>query len=85
MKYFLVFGVGFVGIGKMYLVVVYVVVVFKKGLVKKLVLIRLVVEVGEFFGFLLGDLKEKVDFYLILFYDVLYDFLGIVMMNSLME
>lgn len=29
-------------------------------------------EVGESLGFLLGDLKEKVDFYLCLVYDVLY-------------
>lgn len=33
---------------------------------------RLVVEVGESFGFLFGDFKEKVDFYLRLVYDVLY-------------
>lgn len=31
-----------------------------------------VVEVGENLGFLFGDLKEKVDFYLWFVYDVLY-------------
>lgn len=37
---------------------------------------RFVVEVGEFLGFLLGDLKEKVDLYLRFFYDGLNIVLG---------
>lgn len=36
-------------------------------------MICFVVEVGESLGFLFGDLKDKVDFYLCLLYDVLDD------------
>ncbi|HEY8405245.1 MAG TPA: PhoH family protein, partial [Acholeplasma sp.] len=57
----------------------------KKGRVKKLILTRPAVEAGESLGFLPGDLKEKVDPYLIPLYDSLYDFLGIQTTNSLME
>lgn len=71
------FGIGLVGIGKIYFVVVMVIVVLKWGDVEKLILMWLVVEVGESFGFLFGDLKEKVDLYLWLIYDVLYDIYGV--------
>jgi phosphate starvation-inducible PhoH-like protein len=85
MKYPLVFGVGPAGTGKTYLAVAHAVAALKKGLVKKLVLTRPAVEAGESLGFLPGDLKEKVDPYLIPLYDALYDFLGIATTNSLME
>lgn len=84
-KYDIVFGVGLVGIGKIYLVVVMVVDVWKKGNVSKIILIRFVVEVGESLGFLFGDLKEKVDFYLCFVYDVLYDIFGIEYIIRLMD
>ena len=85
MKYPLVFGVGPAGTGKTYLAVAHAVAALKKGLVKKLVLTRPAVEAGESLGFLPGDLKEKVDPYLIPLYDALYDFLGIATTNGLME
>lgn len=81
----IIFGIGLVGIGKIYLVVVMVVVVFKWGEVEWIILIWLVVEVGESFGFLLGDFKEKVDFYLWLIYDVLNLIFGVEYIECLMD
>jgi phosphate starvation-inducible PhoH-like protein len=48
-------------------------------------LTRPAVEAGESLGFLPGDLKEKVDPYLIPLYDALYEFLGFELTTSLME
>lgn len=53
--YDLLFGIGLVGMGKMYLVVVCVVDVLECDVIKCIVLMCLVVEVGECLGFLLGD------------------------------
>lgn len=75
-----VFVVGLVGMGKIYMVVVLVVCVLKNKVVKKIILMCLVVEVGESFGFLFGDLKEKIDFYLWLFYDFLDDMILVEML-----
>lgn len=58
------FGIGLVGIGKIFLVVVSVVEVLNELWVQCLILVCLVVEVGEKLGFLFGDLSQKVDFYL---------------------
>lgn len=69
----LIFGIGLVGMGKMFLVVVYVVVFLECGDVVCLILLCLVVEVGEWLGFLFGEMKDKVDFYLWLIYDVFYE------------
>lgn len=85
LKYPLVFGVGPAGTGKTYLAVAHAVAALKKGIVKKLILTRPAVEAGESLGFLPGDLKEKVDPYLIPLYDALHDFLGITTTNGLME
>ena len=48
----------------------------KKNQIKKIIITRPVVEAGEKLGFLPGDLKEKVDPYLIPIYDALYEFMG---------
>ena len=72
----IVFGVGPAGTGKTYLAVVYAVSLLKKGIIKHLILTRPAVEAGESLGFLPGDLKEKVDPYLIPIYDALYEFMG---------
>lgn len=85
MKYPLVFGVGPAGTGKTYLAVAHAVAALKQGKVKKLILTRPAVEAGESLGFLPGDLKEKVDPYLIPLYDALYDFLGVATTTSLLE
>lgn len=75
-KYDLVFAVGPAGTGKTYLAVAYAVSLLKSGKIKKIILTRPVVEAGESLGFLPGDIKEKIDPYLIPLYDALNDFLG---------
>lgn len=72
----IVFAIGPAGTGKTYLAVVYAVELLKKGVIKKIVLTRPAVEAGENLGFLPGDLKEKVDPYLIPLYDALYEMLS---------
>lgn len=72
----IVFATGAAGSGKTYLAVAYAVSKLKKNEIRKLVISRPVVEAGERLGFLPGDLKEKVDPYLIPIYDCLYELLG---------
>jgi phosphate starvation-inducible PhoH-like protein len=84
-NYDLTFGVGPAGTGKTYLAVSAAVRDLKKGKVKKLILTRPVVEAGESLGFLPGDLKEKVDPYLVPLYDALYEMLGVQTTSSLLE
>ncbi|TVP84698.1 MAG: PhoH family protein [Acholeplasmataceae bacterium] len=83
--YDLVFGVGPAGTGKTYLAVAMAVAALKNNRAKKLILTRPVVEAGESLGFLPGDLKEKVDPYLVPLYDALYEMLGTQTTNALME
>jgi len=84
-NYDLVFGVGPAGTGKTYLAVAQAVADLKNNKVKKLILTRPVVEAGENLGFLPGDLKEKVDPYLVPLYDALYEMLGLQTTLSLLE
>lgn len=72
----LTFGIGPAGTGKTYLAVAYAAQQLKTNKIKKIILTRPAVEAGEALGFLPGDLKEKVDPYLIPLYDALYEFLG---------
>jgi phosphate starvation-inducible PhoH-like protein len=81
----LTFGVGPAGTGKTYLAVAAAVRELKLGKVKKLILTRPVVEAGESLGFLPGDLKEKVDPYLVPLYDALYEMLGMQTTTALLE
>lgn len=84
-NYDLVFGVGPAGTGKTYLAVAYAVSLLKSNKIKKIVLTRPVVEAGESLGFLPGDIKEKIDPYLIPLYDALYEFLGKEAVDNLIE
>ncbi len=84
-SYDLTFGTGPAGTGKTYLAVASAVAALKKGKVKKIILTRPVVEAGENLGFLPGDLKEKIDPYLVPLYDALYEMLGVVQTTALME
>ena len=84
-NYDLVIGVGPAGTGKTYLAVAQAVADLKNSKVKKLILTRPVVEAGENLGFLPGDLKEKVDPYLVPLYDALYEMLGTETTNALIE
>ncbi|MDO5440722.1 MAG: PhoH family protein [Erysipelotrichaceae bacterium] len=72
----LVFSIGPAGTGKTYLAVLLACNAYKKENVKKIILTRPAVEAGESLGFLPGDLKEKVDPYLMPLYDALYEILG---------
>ncbi len=72
----IVFGIGPAGTGKTYLAVMYAASCLKKQSIKKILLVRPVVEAGEKLGFLPGDLKEKIDPYLIPLYDALNDCFG---------
>lgn len=67
----LVFGIGPAGTGKTYLAVAAAVAAFLGGRVERIVLSRPAVEAGERLGFLPGDLKEKIDPYLMPLYDAL--------------
>ena len=69
----IVFAIGPAGTGKTYVAVAKAVSYLQKGNVKKIILSRPAVEVGEKLGFLPGDLKEKVDPFLRPIYDALYE------------
>ena len=69
----IVFAIGPAGTGKTYLAVAKAISYLQKGIVKKIILSRPAVEVGEKLGFLPGDLKEKVDPFLRPIYDALYE------------
>jgi phosphate starvation-inducible protein PhoH and related proteins len=69
----LVFGIGPAGTGKTYLAVACAAEALMNGDVDRIVLSRPAVEAGERLGFLPGDMKDKIDPYLIPLYDALYD------------
>jgi phosphate starvation-inducible protein PhoH and related proteins len=69
----MVFAVGPAGTGKTYTAVALAVRALKAKEVKRIVLTRPAVEAGENLGFLPGDLKDKLDPYLMPLYDALRD------------
>ena len=68
-----VFAIGPAGTGKTYTSVALAVKYLKEKKVKRIILIRPAIEVGENLGFLPGDLKEKLDPYMQPIYDALFD------------
>tara|TARA_B100001175_G_C19478080_1_gene625494 strand:+ start:830 stop:1774 length:945 start_codon:yes stop_codon:yes gene_type:complete len=68
----IVFAIGPAGTGKTYQAVACAVSALKNNEVEKIVITRPVVEAGERLGFLPGDLKDKVDPYLVPIYDSLH-------------
>lgn len=80
-----IFAIGSAGTGKTYLAMAFAVAQLKKNLIKKIIITRPAVEAGEKLGFLPGDLKEKVDPYLVPIYDALNDFLGKEQTGKLIE
>ncbi len=72
----IVISIGPAGTGKTFLAVAVAVSKLINGEVNKIILSRPAVEAGENLGFLPGDLKDKIDPYLIPLYDSLYELLG---------
>ena len=72
----IIFSLGPAGTGKTFLAVAVAVSKLMNGEVNKIILSRPAVEAGENLGFLPGDLKEKIDPYLIPLYDSLYELVG---------
>lgn len=72
----LVFGIGPAGTGKTYLAVARAVQALEQDEVRRIVLVRPVVEAGERLGFLPGDLVQKIDPYLRPVYDALDELMG---------
>ncbi len=69
----LVFAIGPAGSGKTYTAVALAVRALKNKEVKRIILARPAVEAGESLGFLPGDMKEKLDPYMMPLYDALRD------------
>ena len=81
----IIFSLGPAGTGKTFLAVAVAVSKLMSGEVKKIILSRPAVEAGENLGFLPGDLKEKIDPYLIPLYDSLYELVGYEKMQKKIE
>ena len=81
----LLFAVGPAGTGKTYTAIALAVKALRNKEVKKIVLTRPAVEAGEKLGFLPGDLKDKLDPYLIPLYDALHDMIPAKKLATYME
>ncbi len=81
----LTFCIGPAGTGKTYLAVAAAVHLLKKGLIRKIVLVRPAVEAGEKLGFLPGDMQEKVNPYLRPLLDGLHDMMELEHIQRYME
>ena len=69
----LIFALGPAGTGKTYVAIALAVRALKNGEIRRIVLTRPAVEAGEKLGFLPGDLREKLNPYLLPLYDALKD------------
>ena len=72
----LILSIGPAGVGKTYVACLDAIRRFKRGEYTKIILSRPIVEAGESLGYLPGEIKEKVDPYLIPLYDCLYELLS---------
>ncbi|MBV1924230.1 MAG: PhoH family protein [Flavobacteriaceae bacterium] len=81
----MVFAVGPAGTGKTYTGVALAVKALKEKQVKRIILTRPAVEAGEKLGFLPGDLKEKLDPYMMPLYDALRDMIPAEKLESNIE
>lgn len=81
----MVFAVGPAGTGKTYTAVAMAVRALKNKEVKRIILTRPAVEAGENLGFLPGDLKEKLDPYLMPLYDALRDMIPAEKLADMLE
>jgi len=81
----LVFAIGPAGSGKTYTAVALAVRALKNKEVRKIILARPAVEAGESLGFLPGDMREKLDPYMMPLYDALRDMLPAVKLEKYLE
>jgi phosphate starvation-inducible PhoH-like protein len=81
----LVFAIGPAGSGKTYTAVALAVRALKAKVVKRIILARPAVEAGESLGFLPGDMKEKLDPYMMPLYDALRDMLPSIKLEKYLE
>lgn len=81
----LTFAIGPAGTGKTYTAVALAVRALKNKEVKRVILARPAVEAGESLGFLPGDMKEKLDPYMMPLYDALRDMLPSVKLEKYLE
>lgn len=81
----MVFAIGPAGTGKTYTAVALAVRALKNKEVKRIILTRPAVEAGENLGFLPGDLKEKLDPYMMPLYDALRDMIPGEKLNEMIE
>lgn len=81
----MVFAVGPAGTGKTYTAVALAVKALKDKEVKRIILTRPAVEAGENLGFLPGDLKEKLDPYMMPLYDALRDMIPPEKLKEMLE
>lgn len=81
----MVFAVGPAGTGKTYTAVALAVRALKNKEVKRIILTRPAVEAGENLGFLPGDMKEKLDPYMMPLYDALRDMIPGDRLNEMLE
>lgn len=81
----LAFGLGPAGTGKTYLAVAVGISMLIDGLVDKIILSRPAIEAGERLGFLPGDIKDKIDPYMLPLYDALSDFLPDKQLEKMIE
>jgi phosphate starvation-inducible PhoH-like protein len=80
-----VFSVGPAGTGKTFLAVAMGVSYLRRGLYRKIVMVRPAVEAGEKLGFLPGDFQAKVNPYLKPIYDALGDFFDLKQIEKYIE
>lgn len=79
------FGVGAAGTGKSWIAVGCAIQALQQQLVKKIVLVRPLLECGEKVGFLPGDLDSKLFFYFKPLIDIFVEFLGRGEVNKMLE
>jgi len=84
-KHDMVFAVGPAGTGKTYTAVALAVRALKEKEVKRIILTRPAVEAGENLGFLPGDLKEKLDPYMMPLYDALKDMIPVEKLGHMID
>lgn len=79
------FGIGPAGTGKTYLAVASAIAALEHLQVRRIILVRPIVETGEKLGFLPGDFAQKVDPYLRPLHDALYEMLGFEQVSKLLD